>query len=215
MKSIIKSKHNSLVNSVLVISLSAVLGLAGCQKEGAGEKAGKKIDQAAENAKQTIEQSTDAAKQKIAAAKDTLDLKTDQAGAALNESTDAAKATLTQAGKQVERSTENAEHKIEQVKENAGKELDIAKESVVTKAETAESYVDDSVITLKVKAAILDEATLNASKFEVSTVNGVVTLSGTVDSEQSKAKAIDLVKSQEHVKAVQADLIVNVSTLSK
>ena len=34
----------------IVVSLSFLLGLAGCQPEGPGEKAGKKIDKAAEKA---------------------------------------------------------------------------------------------------------------------------------------------------------------------
>jgi hyperosmotically inducible protein len=39
----------------IVFLLSFVLGMAGCQQEGAGEKAGKKIDKAAEQAGKAIE----------------------------------------------------------------------------------------------------------------------------------------------------------------
>jgi hyperosmotically inducible protein len=39
-----------------IFFLSAVLGLAGCQREGSAEKAGQKIDQAAENAGKKIEE---------------------------------------------------------------------------------------------------------------------------------------------------------------
>jgi len=43
MKSTNKFKQNILANRVLVIiCISAVLGLAGCQQEGTAEKAGKK-----------------------------------------------------------------------------------------------------------------------------------------------------------------------------
>lgn len=208
-------QQHCFINTALVIGLSAVLGLSGCQKEGTAEKTGQKIDQAAANAKQSINQSTDAAKQNIEAAKESLETKTEQAGAAITESADAAKAKLDQAGETLERSTENAEQALKQGRENAEKKLEGAKNAVTQGAETSTGYVDDSVITLKAKAAILDDASLKASKLEVMTVNGVVTLKGTVDSEQSKARVVDLIKSQEHVKAVQADLIVSVSTLSK
>jgi hypothetical protein len=39
----------------IVLILSFVLGLAGCQQEGTGEKAGKQIDKAAEKAGKAIE----------------------------------------------------------------------------------------------------------------------------------------------------------------
>jgi hyperosmotically inducible protein len=42
----------------IVFLLAFVLGLAGCQQEGAGEKAGKKIDNAAEKAGKKIEEET-------------------------------------------------------------------------------------------------------------------------------------------------------------
>jgi osmotically-inducible protein OsmY len=49
--------------------------------------------------------------------------------------------------------------------------------------------VDDSVITTKVKAAILEEPTLKSLQISVETYKGVVQLSGFVDSSQSVKKA--------------------------
>ena len=43
---------------IIVLLLSFVLGLAGCQQEGTAEKAGKKVDKAAEKAGKTIEEKT-------------------------------------------------------------------------------------------------------------------------------------------------------------
>jgi hyperosmotically inducible protein len=83
------------------------------------------------------------------------------------------------------------------------------------KAETAGEYIDDSIITTKVKTAILNDPLLNASKIEVTTVNGVVKLSGTVDSEQSIGRAMEVANSQKNVKSVQTDLTVNASAPSK
>jgi len=45
----------------IVFLLAFVLGLAGCQQEGAGEKAGKKIDKAAEKAGDKIDNAAEKA----------------------------------------------------------------------------------------------------------------------------------------------------------
>lgn len=194
MKTTNEYKKNILAKRLLVIAcLSAVLGLVGCQPEGSAEKAGKKIDRAAEKANQKIE-----------AAKESLDQKADRAGEYINESTDASKGALEKAGKKLDQATENAEKKIED-----------AKESVIDKSETAGEYIDDSVITLKVKAAILNDSLLKASQIEVTTVNGIVKLSGRVDSEQSIGRAMEVANSQKNVKSVQTDLIVNAGAPGK
>jgi hyperosmotically inducible periplasmic protein len=187
-------KQKFLANRILVMScLSAVLGLAGCQQEGSAEKAGQKIDRAAENAEQKIEQATEKADQKIEAVKESLDQKSNKAGEYIEESTDASKEAL----------------------EKAGKKLEGAKESIVDKAGTAGEFIDDSVITAKVKAAIMGSSWLSASHIDVTTVKGMVKLSGTVDSEQSITKAIEVASSEKNVKAVETDLIVNASVPSK
>jgi hyperosmotically inducible protein len=205
MKTINEYKQNISADRVLVITcLSAVLGLTGCQQEGTAEKAGQKIDRAAENAEQKIEQATEKAETKIEAAKESLDQKADRTGEYIDESTDASKGALEKAGKKLDQATENAEKKIEG-----------AKESVIDKAQSAGEYIDDSVITTMVKAAILNDSFLKASQIEVTTVNGVVKLSGTVDSEQSIGRAMEVASSQKNVKSVQTDLIVNATLPSK
>ncbi|MGZ4955276.1 MAG: BON domain-containing protein [Methylobacter sp.] len=80
-------KQNILANKVLVmICLTAVFGLAGCQKEGSAEKAGKQIDRAAENAEQKIEQTTQQAEEKIEAAKESVSDKAQAAGEYIDDS---------------------------------------------------------------------------------------------------------------------------------
>jgi len=100
---------------------------------------------------------------------------------------------------------------MDQAAEKVGKEIKGAKESIIDKAETTGEYIDDSVITLTVKTAILNDPMLNASHIEVATVNGEVKLSGTVDSEQSIGRSVEVAGSQKHVKSVQADLTVGAS----
>ena len=50
-------------------------------------------------------------------------------------------------------------------------------------------YVDDSVITAKVKSAILGEPGLKVSEINVETFKGAVQLSGFVDSSAQKSRA--------------------------
>jgi osmotically-inducible protein OsmY len=76
------------------------------------------------------------------------------------------------------------------------------------KHESTGQYVDDSVITTKVKAAIFNEATLKTLQINVKTFKGVVQLSGFVDSAQSVKKAGDVAGTVEGVKEVKNDLIV-------
>jgi len=74
------------------------------------------------------------------------------------------------------------------------------------KHESTGQYVDDSVITTKVKAAILEESTLKTLQISVKTYQGVVQLSGFVDSWQSVTKAGEVARRVENVKSVENDL---------
>jgi hyperosmotically inducible protein len=77
-----------------------------------------------------------------------------------------------------------------------------------TAAKSAGDYIDDSMITAKVKAAIMNDENLSASRIEVTTDKGVVKLSGTVDTEQGLDKAKILANTQPGVKSVQSELTV-------
>ncbi|MBK5273758.1 MAG: BON domain-containing protein [Desulfuromonadales bacterium] len=76
------------------------------------------------------------------------------------------------------------------------------------KHESTGQYVDDSVITTKVKAAIFEEATLKTMQINVKTYQGVVQLSGFVNSSQSVSKAGEVARRIENVKSVENDLLV-------
>jgi hypothetical protein len=76
------------------------------------------------------------------------------------------------------------------------------------KRESTGQYVDDAIITTKVKAAILEASTLKTLQINVKTYQGVVQLSGFVDSAQSVSKAGEVARRVEHVKSVENDLIV-------
>ncbi|MDA8429634.1 MAG: BON domain-containing protein [Geobacteraceae bacterium] len=76
------------------------------------------------------------------------------------------------------------------------------------KHESTGQYVDDSIITTKVKAAIFNEATLKTFQINVKTYRAVVQLSGFVDSPQSIAKAGEVAAAVVGVEKVENDLVV-------
>lgn len=61
-----------------------------------------------------------------------------------------------------------------------------------SKQEGTGEYVDDSVITTKVKAALFNEPDLKSMEINVETFKGVVQLSGFVSSQASINKAIEV-----------------------
>jgi hypothetical protein len=76
------------------------------------------------------------------------------------------------------------------------------------KHESTGQYVDDSVITTKVKAAIFKENTLKTLQIDVKTYQGTVQLSGFVDTAQSVSKAGEVARSVDNVVSVKNDLLV-------
>jgi hyperosmotically inducible periplasmic protein len=123
--------------------------------------------------------------------------------------------TAEKAGQKIDRAAENVQQKIEQATEKTAQKIEGAKESLIDKAQSTGEYIDDSVITTKVKTAILNDPILNASRIEVTTVNGVVKLSGTVDSEPAIGRAMEVASNQKNVKSVQTDLLVNATSPGK
>lgn len=67
-------------------------------------------------------------------------------------------------------------------------------------------YVDDSVITTKVKAAILNEPTLKVAEINVETFKGVVQLSGFVRSQANIDTAIQVARRVGGVTSVKNDM---------
>ena len=67
-------------------------------------------------------------------------------------------------------------------------------------------YVDDTVITTKVKAAILNEPTLKSAEINVETFKGVVQLSGFVSSPAAESKAVEVARTVGGVKSVKNDM---------
>jgi osmotically-inducible protein OsmY len=76
------------------------------------------------------------------------------------------------------------------------------------KRESTGEYVDDSVITTKVKALLAEDAFLKSFQIGVETYKGTVQLSGFVDSQNTVNKAVEITRSVKGVQSVKNNLIV-------
>ena len=93
------------------------------------------------------------------------------------------------AGQNIDRSAQNAGEKMERGAEKAGVAL------------------DDAAITAAVKAAIFAEPGLKSLQISVDTVNGVVTLTGSVDTMANSNRAKNLAEGVSGVKEVKNHLV--------
>jgi len=95
---------------------------------------------------------------------------------------------LEQAGEELERGAEELGQGIERGAEELGREI--------------EPYARDATITTKIKSKLTADPEVNPFTIDVDTVNGVVTLSGTVRTEEQRQEAEDLARGTEGVKEV-------------
>jgi len=72
--------------------------------------------------------------------------------------------------------------------------------------ESTGEYVDDSVVTGKVKAAIFNEPSLKATEINVETYKGDVQLSGFVAQAQDAQKAAEVARGVKGVNSVKNDI---------
>src|SRR5574340_437448 len=75
-----------------------------------------------------------------------------------------------------------------------------------SKQESTGEYLDDSVITTKVKAAIFNEPSLKSAEINVETFKGQVQLSGFVSTEADIKKAAEVARSVKGVTSVKNDM---------
>jgi osmotically-inducible protein OsmY len=74
------------------------------------------------------------------------------------------------------------------------------------KTEGTGEYIDDTVVTTKVKAAIFNEPTLKSAEINVETFKGVVQLSGFVNSREDINKAVAVARQIPGVTSVKNDM---------
>ena len=94
---------------------------------------------------------------------------------------------------------ESLSQKTQNAADSAGSTIDSSMKKV-------DGFMDDSAITAKAKAALVDDETIKSTDISVETQKGVVTLSGFVSSQDQAEKAVALVKKVEGVKSVSDKL---------
>lgn len=72
--------------------------------------------------------------------------------------------------------------------------------------ETTGQYVDDAVITTRVKTAIFNEPTLKSAEINVETFKGAVQLSGFVSSRSNMLTAVNVARGVSGVTSVRDDM---------
>ena len=102
---------------------------------------------------------------------------------------------------------ESMSQKASQTADSAGSKIDSSMKKV-------DGYMDDSGITAKAKAALVDDDAIKSTDISVKTHSGVVTLSGFVTSQDQAEKAVAVVQKIEGVKSVNDKLHVRDSKAS-
>lgn len=75
-------------------------------------------------------------------------------------------------------------------------------------SESTGGYIDDSAITAKVKAALLNANNLPSTEISVETYKGVVQLSGFVDNKSDEERAVQIARGVDGVKDVEDHMTV-------
>jgi hyperosmotically inducible protein len=78
--------------------------------------------------------------------------------------------------------------------------------SIRSMPSNAAGGMDDVTITARVKTVLLNDPQLNATKIDVSTTDGIVTVSGTVKSQVEAARALELARAVTGVREVKSTL---------
>jgi osmotically-inducible protein OsmY len=99
---------------------------------------------------------------------------------------------------------ERAGDKMASAAERTGDKMSSATQSAGAK-------VDDAAITTKVKTALMAEPGLRSLEINVDTHDNVVTLNGTVDSQEKKQRAMQIAQGVDGVKSVSDNLVVKAS----
>lgn len=110
--------------------------------------------------------------------------------------------TAETAGKKIDQATENVSAAV-------SNSADKASTTIAAQGKVAGQAIDDTEITAKIKAALLNEPGLASLKITVDTIKGAVTLSGSVNSQDKADKAIKLSKSIDGVNSVNSKLVIS------
>jgi osmotically-inducible protein OsmY len=103
---------------------------------------------------------------------------------------------------------EQAGKKMDEVATDTGNKIDQAADKIAEQGAKTAQIFNDAEITTKVKADILAEPGLKSLEISVDTINGIVTLTGLVDSTLTGDKVRNLAAAVNGVKEVNNQLVV-------
>ncbi len=107
------------------------------------------------------------------------------------------------AGRKIDETADAAGEKMGKAADKVEAAVDRATEKMGEKSDKAGVVLDDTEITAKVKSAIYSEPGLKTLKISVDTVKGVVTLTGSVESQSNFDRVKTLAEAVEGVKEVE------------
>ena len=113
-----------------------------------------------------------------------------------------------QAGKKIDQAAARSGEAIEKAGDKASTKLETAKEAVGDKVEDTGVYMSDASITTQIKAGFLADSTLKSTQIHVTTTNGVVALSGVVESQQNIDRSLQITRGIKGVASVENRLVV-------
>jgi osmotically-inducible protein OsmY len=139
--------------------------------------------------------------------------KTKQVASSVTHKTETA---LDRAGEKTREVASTAQHKTEHAMDNAGEKTRDTAATIADKTERATDRAgeetrlaaSDAALTTKVKASLIKEPDLKSMEIHVKTENGVVMLSGFVDSKAEAQKAVKVAKGVEGVTRVRSAIAV-------
>jgi hyperosmotically inducible periplasmic protein len=111
-------------------------------------------------------------------------------------------------GQNIDRAIDKTGQQIDRATDSAEQKMDQAKSTISEKAASTGVTMADTVITAKVKSALIAEPGLKSTGIDVVTEKGVVSLFGTTVSNASRDRATQLAAAVEGVKAVENNLAV-------
>ncbi|MGB7988863.1 MAG: BON domain-containing protein [Candidatus Methylophosphatis roskildensis] len=86
--------------------------------------------------------------------------------------------------------------------------LTLAACAATRKQESTGEYFDDTTLTTKVKAALLDDPAVSGLAVNVETFKGIVQLSGFVKTPAERDRAVELARTVGGVKQVKNDILI-------
>jgi hyperosmotically inducible periplasmic protein len=109
---------------------------------------------------------------------------------------------------QQEGAVEKAGRKVDKTVEQADKQPDNPGAAISSKGERAAVTLDDFAVTAKIREEFSSDPLLKIAQLEVTTIGGVVILSGFVNSQKAVDRAQDIVRSIKEVKSIESRLLI-------